>query len=262
MAVISLSGSIFALKDDPSVTNDAVNVSEGLKMISEGLSVDSITIPKDINPSQSMSKQMFAHHLFEAIQTTGEYHYIQIYLLIEDAKLIHTNYMNSIQGLLISKIVDLDENQKFHPKQPMTKKLANDMIQKAIQFIEEHQGNHHPGYDDDSVSSVVEKVNEDINKVTVSWGEQPHPGYGISIAQIVFDQDVAIVYYQPHYPDPDMMYPQVIVYPKASTYVDSKYQVEIKGFGDKSTSSVEPSEPIKRAKSIAKIKKPNNQVEE
>src|SRR5690606_34202651 len=78
------------------------------------------------------------------------------------------------------------------------------------------------------VAYSVTAINEDINRVNISWGEQPNSGYGLSIDKIEFEGTIATVHYTRHYPDPDMMYLQVITYPKASTYVDSKYEIKLK----------------------------------
>ncbi len=150
--------------------------------------------------------------------------------------------MNSIQMMLNGEMVKLDEDRKFRPQEEMTRKEAVVMLAKAIQF----RNIHNPilPIDSDEVTYTVAAVNDEIRKVTISWGEKPNPGYGIAITGIEFDQanQIATVMYQRHYPHPDRMYPQVIVTPTATTYVASEYTVEI----DEYIQPILPDQPIKR----------------
>lgn len=78
------------------------------------------------------------------------------------------------------------------------------------------------------MSVSVERINDQVNKVTLTRYQQPHPGYGIRVAKVEFTkQNKAIVYYELLSPDPDMMYPQVITDSKTETYVSNQYTVEI-----------------------------------
>lgn len=289
VSIIALSGTIFAhsnaakeeqeqtplarliqmgvIEGDSNDPNAEVTYAEGLAMIVQGLKLgNDHSMDTNMDLAQSMTKQEYAHYLFEALVETGDYAFVELYMMIADEGQIHPAYMNSIQKLLISQIATLDDEAKFYPEEDMTLQQAADMLWKAIEFVNKHQSDSlmapvengdFPVFHHKDVSFEVIPVSEKINEVIVSWGEQPHPGYGISIDRITFDQDAATVYYKLHYPDPDRMYPQVIVYPKASTYVASNYKVNIAGIVDKPAENiVEPTPPVERElpKSIGRPK--------
>lgn len=185
-----------------------------------------LPLPEDVDPEALVTKEYFAHLLFSAILTKGDYAFIEIFLLIEDEDDIDPEYMNSIQKLLIADIMALDKKGNFHPKNTVRKYEAERAIDKAIRFIETTepiQPEPDPGRPDPQVTMTTEPVTDEVVRVILSRGEQPHPGYGISIDRIEFRDQTALIYYTLHEPDPDKMYPMVIVEPKAVTYVSSEY---------------------------------------
>ncbi|MEI7028360.1 protease complex subunit PrcB family protein [Paenibacillus sp. y28] len=100
----------------------------------------------------------------------------------------------------------------FDTTQEMNRGLAADWLYKARQLASI------------SLSVETEKVSDEVNKVTLSWGSQPNSGYAIQITRIEFNNGQAHIYYTLSYPEPDKMYAQVITYPKAVTYIDSQYK--------------------------------------
>jgi len=190
--------------------------------------------PADIQPTQAMTREVFAHYLFKGMMTKGEFAFIEIYMLINDEKLVNPEYMNAIQKLLISEVVSLDAKDNFRPNVAITRGEAAVMLYNGLEFLSKSQ---EPVVDKDVLISV-EKVNDDVNKVTVSWGEKPNPGYSISIDRVEFNEDgVASIVYSTHYPDPDMMYAQVITEPKAITYVAAQYEAVLQANPDQPVSS-------------------------
>jgi len=182
----------------------------------------------DVDPEALITKEYFAHLLFSALLTKGDYAFIEIFLMIADEDDIRPEYMNSIQKLLIADIMALDKNGNFHPKNHVRKYEAQRAIAKAVHFIETTEPirpEPEPGLPDSQVTVTTERVTDEVVRVTLSRGEQPHPGYGISIDRIEFrDEDrTALIYYTLHEPEPGKMYPMVIVEPKAVTYVSSEY---------------------------------------
>jgi hypothetical protein len=181
-----------------------------------------LDIPKDVKATDKITKEQFAHHLFKAMMTKGDYAFIEIFMLLNDEADVDSKYMDSIQKLLISKIVSLDKDQKFYPKQTITRGIAAAWLHDGMQYVKEvapiEPEPEQPAYDFDL---KVEAVNADINKVTVT-AQLPHPGYGLKIASISFEGDKAILNVEVLLPDPDKMYPQVITEAKVSTYVDAK----------------------------------------
>ncbi|MNH85912.1 Endo-1,4-beta-xylanase A precursor [compost metagenome] len=184
-------------------------------------------IPVDLaaNPSTELTKEQFAHILYKGIRATGEYPLIKMFIQVADDGETTPDYQGSIQNLLLMKIASLDSNQKFHPKDTITRMEAALMVYKAAEFVNNHKAVQN---EDQQVSFVVEKVNDQINKVVLTRAQQPNPGYGISIEKVEFTSEgTAVIYYKLGTPDPDKMYPQVITDTKTETYLSSKYKIEI-----------------------------------
>ena len=196
-----------------------------------------LDMPSDIKPNEPMTREQFAHYLSQAISTKGDFPLIQIYVMIEDEADVTPDYMNAIQKLLITKVTELDDNGRFNPQETITRSEAAVMIYNALEYVDHMLSNVIIPIDPD-VSLDVENVTDEVYQVTVSWGEQPHPGYGISVDRIEFNEDnTANIVYSLHYPDPDRMYPQVIVYPKAVVYLGSEYTPVLKPNPDQSVSN-------------------------
>lgn len=184
--------------------------------------LNGLEIPKTVKANDVMTREQFAHHLFKAILTKGDYAFIEIYMMLEDEADVNKDYMESIQKLLISKIVTLDSSNKFYPKKAITRSDAAGWLYDAITFVKETtpipELPEQPQLD---LKLAVTAVNSDINKVTIST-QVPHPGYSIRISSIGFEGDQAIIYVETILPDPDKMYPQVVTDVQVSTYVDAK----------------------------------------
>lgn len=227
-------------------------------------SVNGLDLPRDLEPDALISKEEFTHSLFQAVSTTGDYAFIQIYLMIADEDEVNPEYMNSIQKALIAKFTELDESNKFYPKSNISQGEAVDMVIKALAFIAERQddagmplpdklpGGDTPvsndGLNDTSELTYEETaVNEEVKKVTVSWGEKPNSGYRLTIEKIGFADGKATVYVQRHYPEKGKMYLQVITTPTAETFVGSEYEVVLEAAssdGDGSEPVISPGLPI------------------
>ncbi|RXZ80679.1 S-layer homology domain-containing protein [Paenibacillaceae bacterium] len=187
-------------------------------------SVNGLDVDKDVNPGQAITREQFAHHLFQAIQTKGERAYIEIFHEIKDQKQINPDYSDSIQKLLVTNIVQLDQAGNFNPKSPITRSEAAGWLYDAIALVNDtpaiEEPVHNPLAD---VKLSTKAVNDKITEVTIT-AQAPHPGYGIRIASIVFEEGKAIITTEPVLPDPDMMYPQVITEVTAVTYVNADFE--------------------------------------
>lgn len=186
-------------------------------------SLNGLDIPKDINPNESVTREQYAHWLYNALNTKGDYAWIEMYIMLNDEDQVDEAYMTSIQHMLIAKIAKLDENSDFRPKKPITRSEAAGMLYRTIEYVDNVKPIEipHSVLADAKISS--EKVSEDIAKITVS-AQAPHPGYGIEVSSIHFSGKQAIVNYRVILPDPDQMYAQVITEVKAETYVDADYE--------------------------------------
>jgi len=193
-----------------------------------------IRLPRDVQPLSPMTREEFAYYLHQAVMATGEYVLIEIWNEYADQDEVREEYRTAINQLITMKIVTLNEENQFLPKKKITRAEAAIMLHNAIQFVERHkQGNTEPKppVPGDSVKVTIDEVSPGVNKVTLSWGEKPNPGYQVTVDRIEFRENTAVIFYTLHYPDPDRIYPQVVTEAKAVTYVDAKYKVEIRAAG-------------------------------
>lgn len=181
-----------------------------------------LEIPKDVNPNSTITREQFGDLLVHALEKKGNFPLVKMFIVIKDEDQINVNYQGTLQRLLLYKITQLDKDGKFNPKGELTRGEAARWVYQAIRFVEAHTQNPAPV---EEVSVKVEKVNDDVNRVTLSK-EMPNPGYGLVIQAIEFSADggQAVIKYTVQKPNPDMMYPQVITEVKAETYVSSKYK--------------------------------------
>ncbi|WP_262676703.1 S-layer homology domain-containing protein [Paenibacillus sp. J5C2022] len=210
-----------------------------------------LDIPKDVKASDKMTKEQFAHHLFNAMMTKGDFAFIEIFMMINDEADVNPAYMNSIQKLLISKIAVLDDENNFYPQQHITRGTAAAWLHDGIEFVEtmtpidSEPETELPAY---KLDMDVTPVNDDVNQVTIT-AEMPHPGYGLRVASISFQGDEAHIELAPILPDPDRMYPQVITEVSVTTYIGSEYTPVLpKAVEDMDMSTdVEPTDPVVNA---------------
>ncbi|MFF2093510.1 S-layer homology domain-containing protein [Paenibacillus sp. NPDC058174] len=179
-----------------------------------------LDIPVDVKAEDEMTREQFAHHLFKAILTKGDFAFTKQYVVLNDEKSVNAEYMDSIQKLLILKIASLDAKQNFNPKTAITRGESAAWLYDAIEFVQ----NTPPVTDPTPAVDyklTTEKVNADITKVTIT-AQLPHPGYGLHITSISFEGDQAVIHVEVGKPDPDKIYPQVVTEKSVSTYIDAK----------------------------------------
>lgn len=188
--------------------------------------VNGLELPKDIDPEAAMNREEYAHYLLAGLSLTGDYAFTEMFFSIEDEQEVNPDYMNSLQVLLNGRIITLPEDGKFRPKEAITRQEAAVWAFNVLQLIESHQ-NPEPEteFPSKEVTLSIEAVSPEVNKITLSRGEQPHSGYGIAITRIVFQDETAQVHYKLLEPEEGKMYLQVITVPVASTYVSSEYKV-------------------------------------
>lgn len=203
--------------------------------------VNGVELPRGIMPSAEMTREEFAHHLLTAMLIKGDYPFTKMLYLISDDADMNPDYSHSIQLLLNAKITQLDEDNNFYPKRAITRMEAAVMVYDTIEFMNAHPYvmpdpnlpgdgtvGEEPIVSDNPVTISAIKVNEDIQKVTLSWGEQPNPGYQLKISKIDYKVDqTAVIYYTLHYPEDGMMYADVITTPEAVTYLPASYSPTI-----------------------------------
>ncbi|MEW9667898.1 S-layer homology domain-containing protein [Ammoniphilus sp. 3BR4] len=117
-----------------SVPNDAWYANSFLVAHLNGMELD-----KNVKPNEYMTREQFADLLMKAALKTGDYMFIELYIMIQDEQSINPQFMNSIQKLLLTKIGELKDGEKFEPQLPLTREEAAIWIYNAIEFIENHK---------------------------------------------------------------------------------------------------------------------------
>lgn len=201
------------------ISDDAWYADAFLTAYANGLSIDS-----GIKPNDPVTREQFIKWLMFGINATGDYAFSMIYIHVEDEEDVSEGYMNAIQNALVANIAELDENQQFRPKEIITRAEAAVMAYNAAEFIKHVEPI--PPFEDPietgEVTANLTHINDEVQKLTLSWGEKPHAGWGIQIHRIDFPSTgKAIVHYTLHEPDPDGFYAMVITYPEDSVYLDA-----------------------------------------
>ncbi len=181
-----------------------------------------MNIPKDVNPNATITREQFGEMLVRALEKKGNFPLVKMFIPIKDEDQITPEYQGALQRLLLYKIADLDNNGKFNPKAELTRGEAAGWIFNAVRVLETHIQKPAPIED---VSVTVEKVTDDVNKITLSRGQKPNSGYSIAIQNVRFDKNgQAVISYTLQDPKPDTMYADVITEAKAVTYVSSAFK--------------------------------------
>lgn len=178
----------------------------------------------DIDPEGIITKEQFAELLYQTIMTERAYTFPPAFVLLADEGDVENAYMHSIQVLLGSGITALDLDRKFHPKQGITRSEAAVWLQNALVFTQKQK----------QIEAAAEQINikkefaaEGVNRVTLTRVEKSSMGYGISVENIWFQGNKAILQYQLHDPLPGRMYPALAVEVKTSVYVAEQYEIEL-----------------------------------
>lgn len=187
--------------------------------------LNGLSIAKDVDPNGTMTREQFAHLLIQAIDTKGSFPVIKMIVELKDADQVDPQFSYSLQRLFLHKLAEPADGMAY-PKRELTRGEAAVWVHKAIQFVETHT--QKPPAPAEKVSITVEKVSDEVNKITLSRGEKPSSGYLIQVTGIRFDEKEgkAYVQYVLTDPKPDMNYLTVITEPKAVTFVSSKYKAE------------------------------------
>jgi len=103
-----------------------------------------LDIPADIDPQAPLTKEQFTHYLVQALELTGQYPMIKMFINIQDEKDITTAYQGTIQRSLLYKIASLDEKGNFDPAHVLTRAEAAGMLYDTQSFIEAHKEKAEP----------------------------------------------------------------------------------------------------------------------
>lgn len=95
-----------------------------------------VDIPKDIDPSKTMTKELFTSLLVQGVETAGNLPMIKINpVAITDDSQLTPSYQGSVQRSLIYKINTLDADGKFNPKSELSRAEAAVMLFNALEYL-------------------------------------------------------------------------------------------------------------------------------
>jgi S-layer homology domain. len=186
-----------------------------------------LDLPRSVKPDLSMTRERFAYHLFSGLKSKAGFELPAPKVTIEDAADIAPEYRDSIQLLLFAGIAELDQDKRFQPKRAITRSEAAGMLYEASAFLRQLEASGKPVKTADpspltDLKLESEPLTENVNAVTVR-ATAPHPGYGIRVASIVFDDGKAFLHVEPVMPNPDRMYPQVLTEVSTVVYIGADY---------------------------------------
>jgi hypothetical protein len=184
-----------------------------------------LEIPKDVNPNAIITREQFGNLLVRALEKKGDFPLVKMFIQFNDEAQITPELQGSLQRMVLYKIAELDKKGNFNPKAEVTRGQAAAWVYNTVRFLDNHTSIPAPTpAPTEEIAVKVEKVSEDVNKIILSRGEKPNPGYGIEINSIRFEQDgKAVITYKLVEPDPDKMYAEVITEAKVETFISSKY---------------------------------------
>ncbi|UUZ93542.1 S-layer homology domain-containing protein [Paenibacillus sp. P25] len=180
-----------------------------------------VEIPKDVNPGATITREQFANLLVSALEKKGNFPMIKLISDVKDEDQITPEYQGRVLRPLHYKIAQKDSSGAFNPKSVLTRGEAATWVYNAANVLVAHS--QKPPVANDEMTFAVEKVNDEVNKVTLSRSEKSSAGYGIEINSIQFRDGQALISYSVSDPRPDQMNAAVITVPKAVTYISSKY---------------------------------------
>ncbi|AKG33636.1 S-layer homology domain-containing protein [Paenibacillus durus] len=187
-----------------------------------------LPLDKAVNPNAAVSRATFAQLLDAALKAKGDFPVTEMYFNIADGGKLSAEVNGSLQTLLNMRIISLDPGGKFRPNDAVTRSEAAAWVHDARAFVQSMFGGDGSADTSQGADINVEKAADGVNKVSVTVGNLPNPGYGLTIAKIEFGEGKkAVIYYEVTKPGPGM-YPQVISKATAVAYLPEGYVASAK----------------------------------
>lgn len=100
-----------------------------------------IELPADFDPNKSWTREEFIHQLMVGMEKKNHLPMIKIAPVeFADSDELTTEYQGAIQRAIVLKIVQLDAEQKLHPKDELTRADAAELIYHALEYLQAHPG--------------------------------------------------------------------------------------------------------------------------
>ncbi|GAB1531478.1 MULTISPECIES: S-layer homology domain-containing protein [Brevibacillus] len=102
--------------------------------------VNGLELPNDLDPNAEWTREQFIHQLMKVMETKGNLPMIKLVPVeIRDDEELTVDYQGSIQRALARDIIELDKENKLHPKKPVTREEAAEMIYNALAYLKSHK---------------------------------------------------------------------------------------------------------------------------
>ncbi|OBZ15081.1 amylopullulanase [Bacillus sp. FJAT-27264] len=99
-----------------------------------------VDIPKDVKPSQILTREQFTSMLVQGVEAIGNLPMINIKPAdIADDSQLDPSYQGAVQRSLVYKINTLDSNGKFNPKGEITRAEAAIMVYNAVDYLKSRE---------------------------------------------------------------------------------------------------------------------------
>lgn len=125
------------LEEGTSVKDFFTNIEDG-KWYSEpfmNVYLNNIAIDQNVKPNDKVTKEVFTDLLFQAMTSKNDMAFIELYRTFADEDEVTPKRMNSVQKMIVSDIIPL-ENGYFYPQKILTRQDAAIMIYDTLQFVE------------------------------------------------------------------------------------------------------------------------------
>ncbi|WDV92935.1 S-layer homology domain-containing protein [Brevibacillus parabrevis] len=100
-----------------------------------------LDLPADLEPEQIWTKEQFIHQLMLAMETHYDLPMIKIAPRdFADLEQLNPSYQGTIQRALVLGIAKLDDGQKMHPRDAITRQEAAEIIYNALEYVKAHPG--------------------------------------------------------------------------------------------------------------------------
>ncbi|OCT13642.1 hypothetical protein A8709_18815 [Paenibacillus pectinilyticus] len=128
--------------------------------------VNGIDLPKDLQPEQKLTREVFTHQLVRAMEISKKLPLINpVVTEISDNDQITIDYSGSIQRGLNYGIIKLNAAGKFNPKDEITRADAAEEIFNALAYLKAHQAPVTTPTDTVTAAEGVHLISEALGKL-------------------------------------------------------------------------------------------------
>ncbi|SHK12239.1 S-layer homology domain-containing protein [Desulforamulus aeronauticus] len=138
--------------------------------------------------------------------------------VIKDLAKANSKATDNIKLVVGQKIMNLNQEGNFQPKQGITSAEAQAILKNLEQLV---------GVNDTGVTAQIITNKEGSRALEISWGEKPSSGYKIFIVDMQLKEHTLIVKYDTKEPTPGSYNSTVITEPKDSKPIPASYPAQL-----------------------------------